>query len=159
MSWLNLQKRFHRKLDFRDVYFTAGVAKLASAAIVAMSEKFKFNLIILERTKADETRNFLEDIAPLDIVGPDVLVYHERPCVLDNVIKVSSRQEFRRAELDFMAFAQRRPFIVISFEPPKLENPDDADTIHLLRLLRFSNNFRGFILSYDEVGQEFAVYA
>jgi hypothetical protein len=162
MSWeslTSLQKRFRRKLDFRDVYFPTGIPMLAGAAIFAMSENYRFNLIILERNKIDETRNLLTELTDLDVIGPDVLLYHDRPSPLDNVMKISSKQEIRRTELDFMAFAQRRPFIVVSFNPPSSIIQDDANAIHLIRLLCLSNNFRGLILSQDNVGEEFAVYA
>ena len=157
MSWetlLDSQKRLCHKLDFRDVHISNNLVDTAMAAMFALSENYSFNLVILEQGKTVEIRNFLEGLKTLNILGTDVLLYHDTGSQIDDVIKISSKQEFRRTELDVMAFSQRRPFVVISFNPEV-----NLDCAHLVRLLHFSPNFRGLLLMGDRVGQEFAFYA
>lgn len=163
MSWenlVNLQARFRRKLDFRDIYTGRGLADIAISNIYAMSENFKFNLIILERAKTEETSLFLHEMESLDILGPDVLLYYDTlTSKVENVMKISSRQDIRRTELDFMAFASRRPFLIVSFDPPSTSSDDDANYVHLIRLLNFSSNCRGLLLLGNVAGQDAILYA
>lgn len=157
MSWeslLDLQKRFERKLDFRDIHIGDNLVSLATAAMFAISENYAFNLVVLEQGKSTETRIFLDELRSLDILGDDVLLYHDTANHLEGVIKISIKQEFRRTELDFMAFSQRKPFIVVSFTKDL-----NSDCGHLLRLLHFSSNFRGLLLIGDQAGQDFTFYA
>ena len=58
-----------------------------------------------------------------------------------------------------MAFTARRPFIVVSFDPPDILKEEDADYIHLIRLIRFSTNFRGLLLIGTTAGQDAVLYA
>ena len=77
MSWeilLDTRAKIRQKLDFRDVYTGNSLSDIAVSNIYAMSDNFKFNILLIERSKSEETNIFLEKLSMLGILGPDVLV-------------------------------------------------------------------------------------